>query len=65
MMEAFEKWADKQDRDPQSYKEEWARKCGWRAAMKNILQQMNENKFMDNGELRTYIEEELGRENEG
>jgi len=31
----------------------------WRAASENVLHQMNTNKFMDNGELRTYIEKEL------
>jgi len=33
-MKEFEKWADKEDEDPRSYgSEEYARKCGWRAAL--------------------------------
>lgn len=31
----------------------------WRAALEMILIQMNEDKFKDNGELRTFIEQEL------
>lgn len=32
---------------------------GWKAAFEKILDKMNTNKFMDNGELRTFIEQEL------
>ena len=36
------------------------RKEGWKAALKCVLAQMNEDKFKDNGELRTFIDGELG-----
>jgi len=36
----------------------------WRAALERVLVQMNENRFMDNGELRTWIEEELEESDE-
>ena len=41
-MEAFEKWADKEDEDPRPYgSEEWARECGWREAFKTIRSKFN------------------------
>ena len=69
-MKAFKKWFDKivcdlnERCDPTDETvgcdvcEEF-REQGWRAALENILHQMNKNKLMDNGELRTYIQTEL------
>ena len=37
----------------------WRAAYVWRKAFETILKQMNENKFMNNGELRTFIDEEL------
>lgn len=34
-------------------------RLAWRGALKIILKKMNENKFMANGELRSWIEKEL------
>ena len=32
---------------------------GWKAALEYVLNEMNVDKFKDNGELRTFINEEL------
>ena len=67
-MEAFEKWADKEDEDPRPYgSEEWARKCGWRAALKWLT---NENGPLDKrvnncDYVRACIKKELEKQNEG
>jgi len=54
-MKAFDKWFNEEPTE----NEKGYCMVAWRAALEHIVNQMNTNKFMDNGELRTYIEQEL------
>ncbi len=66
-MKVFKEWAlqgRSKPKNPQitifhSWFEQEVSARGWRGAFETILKKMNENKFMDNGELRTFIEQEL------
>jgi len=63
MMEACDKlWAEIVKSDPKYLP--WVPphiifEKGFRAALECITDKMNTNRFMDNGELRTFIEKEL------
>ncbi len=70
-MKIFDAWraeelSDEELREVQSHsddsvaqKVEYVSETAYRFAFETTLKQMNENKFMNNGELRTFIDEEL------
>ena len=58
-MKAFEEWWSKQEVSGYNPGSQYAYEMGWRAALECVLNKMNTNRFMDNGELRTFIEKEL------
>lgn len=68
-MKLFEQiWHKEFETDPKYEYSSVAMRCKviakiyWRFALQCIRDQMDQNKFMDNGELRTFIEKELDNE---
>lgn len=60
-MKKFEQWFDNciWGSDNPQVDEKPATRGAWRAAFECILNEMTVDKFKDNGELRTFIENEL------